>query len=142
MAAGLLMVDMIVTAITLLPRLFWSENLAYKRMGLSAMLVFLGAGLAMLALYLNTGLVGVSVAELTTTLLTGIFFLWVVRSYVPWFGVSRPPRQMVTRFFRLSSWFLIWRLVMQIMTASDLLILGMFAGQLVTTYSSPVCPET
>lgn len=145
LAAGLLMVDMIATAITLLPQaVLEGENLAYKRMGLSAMLVFVGAGLAVLALYLNTGLVGVSVAELSTTLLTGIFFLWVVRSYVPWFGVSRPSKQKVTSFFGLSGWFLIWRLVMQLMTASDLIILGMLgSAKLVTTYSlTKYAPET
>jgi O-antigen/teichoic acid export membrane protein len=113
-------------------------------MGMSALLVCVGAGLAVLALYLNTGLVGVSVAELFTTLLTGAFFLWVVRSYVPWFGVSRPSKPMVRQFFGLSGWFLVWRLVTQLMTASDLIILGGFASaQLVTVYSlTKYAPET
>jgi len=144
-AAGLLVVDMIATTLTVLPQsVLEGENLGYKRMGLSATLIFVGAGSAMLALYLNTGLVGVSVAELSTTLLTGLFFLWVVRSYVPWFGIARPSKQMVRQFFGLSSWFLIWRLVTQLMTASDLIILGTFASvQLVTIYSlTKYAPET
>jgi O-antigen/teichoic acid export membrane protein len=144
-SAALLMIDMIATAITLLPQsVLEGENLAYKRMGMSATLVLVGSGLAILALYLKTGIVGVSVAELTTTLLTGFFFLWVVRSYVPWFGVSRPSRKNVSQFFGLSSWFLVWRLVIQLMTASDLIILSMFASaQLVTTYSlTKYAPET
>lgn len=143
--AAVLMFDMITTTLTVLPQaVLEGENLAYKRMGLSAMLVCVGGGLAILALYLKTGLVGVAVAELSTTLITGLFFVWVVRSYVPWFGVARPPRQAVKRFFGLSGWFLIWRLVVQLMTASDLLILGMFgSATLVTTYSlTKYAPET
>lgn len=145
LAAAILMADMILTTLTVLPQsVLEGENMAYKRMGMSAMLVFLGGGLAVLALYLGTGLIGVAVAEIATTAITGFFFLWVVRSYVPWFGVARPTRQMVRDFFGLSGWFLIWRLVMQLMTASDLIILGMFASAgLVTTYSlTKYAPET
>jgi len=144
-AAGLLMADMIVTTLTILPQsVLEGENLGYKRMGLSATLVFVGSGLAILALYLNTGLVGVCVAELTTTLLTGLFFLYVVRSYVPWFGVARPSWPMVRQFFGLSGWFLVWRLVTQLMTASDLIILSMLgSAKLVTTYAlTKYAPES
>jgi O-antigen/teichoic acid export membrane protein len=144
-AAGLLMADMILTTLTIIPQsVLEGENLGYKRMGLSAMLVFVGSGLAVLALYLNTGLVGVAVAEVVTTFVTGLFFLSIVRSYVPWFGLARPTKQMVRDFFGLSGWFLIWRLVIQLMTASDLIILGAFASAgLVTTYSlTKYAPET
>jgi len=144
-AAGLLVIDMIATTLTVLPQsVLEGENLGYKRMGLSATLVFVGAGSAMLALYLNTGLIGVSVAELSTTLLTGLFFLWVVRNYVPWFGIAKPSKHMVRQFFGLSGWFLIWRLVTQLKTASDLIILGTFASvHLVTIYSlTKYAPET
>jgi O-antigen/teichoic acid export membrane protein len=143
--AALLMFDMITTTLADIPQaVLTGENLGYKRMGLTAALVFVGGGLAVLALYLKTGLVGVAVAELTTTLITGLFFVWVVRSYVPWFGVARPSWKAVKRFFGLSGWFLGWRLVMQLMTASDLLILGMFtSAALVTTYSlTKYAPET
>ncbi|HSJ87660.1 MAG TPA: hypothetical protein VK909_10660 [Anaerolineales bacterium] len=144
-AAGLLVVDMIATTLTVLPQsILEGENLGYKRMGMSAVLVVVGAGSAILALQLNTGLVGVAVAELSTTLLTGLFFLWVLRTYIPWVGVARPSREMVRRFFGLSGWFLVWRLVTQLMTASDLIILGMFASApLVTVYSlTKYAPET
>jgi O-antigen/teichoic acid export membrane protein len=145
LAAGLLVTDMIVTTLTVMPQsILEGENLGYKRMGLSATLVFVGGGLAMLALYLGTGLVGVAVAELVTTVLTGVLFFSVMRSYIPWFGLAKPPRQTVRQFFGLSWWFLLWRLVTQLMTASDLIILGMFASaEAVTTYSlTKYAPET
>jgi O-antigen/teichoic acid export membrane protein len=145
LAAGLLVARMILNTLTYLPRsVLEGENLGYKRMGLSATLVFVGGGLTILALYLNTGLVGVAVASLTTVLLTGLLFLFVVHSYVPWFGLAKPSSQAVRKFLGLSGWFMIWRLVMQLMMASDLVILGIFASaELVTTYAlTKYAPET
>ncbi|HET9493461.1 MAG TPA: hypothetical protein VFR15_04445 [Chloroflexia bacterium] len=145
LAAGLLMADMILTTLTSIPQsVLEGENLGYRRMGMSAMLVFLGGGLAVLALYLDLGLAGVCVAELVTTAITGLFYLTVVRSSVPWLGIARPTRQTIREFFSLSWWFLAWRVVMQLMMASDLIILGAFASiGLVTTYSlTKYAPET
>lgn len=144
-AAALLVLDMITTTLTVIPQsILEGENLGYKRMGMSTMLVIVGAGSAILALRLNTGLVGVAVAELSTTLLTGLFFLWVLRTYIPWVGIAHPSKEMMRQFLGLSGWFLIWRLVTQLMTASDLIILGMFASApLVTVYSlTKYAPET
>ena len=137
LATGLLVIKMIGFSLMHLPRsVLEGENLGYKRMGLSPTMVFVGGGLTILALYLNTGLVGVAAASLATALLTGLLYVFVVRSYVPWFGLAKPSRQAVRQFFGLSGWFLIWRLVMQLMMSSDLVILGMFASvELVTTYA-------
>ncbi len=137
LATGLLVIKMIAMTLMHLPRsVLEGENLGYKRMGLSPTMVFVGGGLTILALYLNTGLVGVAAASLATVILTGLLYVFVVRSYVPWFGLAKPSRQAVRQFFGLSGWFLIWRLVMQLMMSSDLVILGMFASlELVTTYA-------
>lgn len=145
LTAGLLVLRMITVTLTDLPRsVLEGENLGYKRMGLSAALSIVGGGLTILALYLDTGLVGVAVASLVTILLTGLLFVFVVRSNVPWFGLAKPSRQAVRRFFGLSGWFLIWRLVMQSMSSSGLIILGVFASaELVTVYSlTKYVPET
>jgi O-antigen/teichoic acid export membrane protein len=137
LAAGLLIVDLIVTDLVHLPQsVLLGENLEYKRMGLSAILVFVGGGLTATALYLNTGLVGVAAACLATALLTGAFFLQIVRSYVPWFGVAIPSFADVRGFFSLSGWFLAWRLVSQSLQTGDIVVLGILkSAELVTTYS-------
>ncbi|MEZ4656457.1 MAG: hypothetical protein R2911_02690 [Caldilineaceae bacterium] len=143
--AVLLVAQLIATTLTYLPQsVLEGENLGYKRMGMSAMLTFAGAGLTILALKLNTGLIGVAVANLIIVLATGLFYLFVARSQIHWFGYARPTRTAVRQFFGLSGWFLIWRLVMQLMTTSDLVILGMFAStDLVTTYAlTKYAPET
>ena len=120
------------------------ENLGYKRMGLTAVLIFVGGGLIVLALYLNAGLIGLAAANLATTLLTGVLFLQVVRTYVPWFGIARPSLRTVRKFFGLSSWFLVWVLIVNLMMASDIVVLGMLdSAEIVTTYSlTKYAPET
>jgi len=144
-AAALLVVDMIMTSLTEVPRsVLQGENLGYKRMGLSAGLVFVGTGLTALALWLEAGLVGVATAELARTLLTGLLFLQVTRAYVPWFGAARPLKGAVRQFLGLSGWFLAWNLIMQLMRGSDVVILGFFGSpELVTGYSlTRYAPET
>jgi len=120
------------------------ENLGYKRMGLSATLVYVGGGFTWLALYLDTGIVGVAAAALATTLLTGILFLLIARIYTPWFGLARPSFEASRRFLGLSWWFLVWNLAMRVMKASDAVVLGVLDSVgLVTTYAlTKYAPET
>jgi len=120
------------------------ENLGYKRMGLSTALVFVAAGLTALALYLQSGIVGVVVADLTGTLLSGALMLQIARASIPWFGVARPLRGAVRRFLGLSGWFLAWNLVMRLMRATDVVVLGVFgSAELVTRYTlTRYAPET
>ena len=136
-AAGLLVARSIVATLVRIPQsVLEGENLGYKRMGLSAAIICVGGGFTWLALYLNTGLVGVAVANLATVLLTGPFYLLLVRAYVDWFGVLRTSARAVRRFFGLSGWFIVWRLVTRVLMASDVVILGVLASaELATIYS-------
>ena len=48
----------------------------------------------------------------------------------------RPARRAARRFLGLSAWFLAWRTIMQVMRASDLVLLGMLASvESVASYS-------
>ncbi|MFQ5544446.1 MAG: lipopolysaccharide biosynthesis protein, partial [Acidiferrobacterales bacterium] len=144
-AAAILVVSLIIVSIADVPRsVLTGENLGYKRMGLSALLVAVGGALTALALYLNAGLVGVATASLAATILTGVLFLKVARVHVPWFGIAKPLRGAVRSFLRLSGWFLVWGLVMRLMRASDVVILGILeSAELVTIYSlTKYVPET
>lgn len=90
----------------------------------------------MLALWLDSGVIGVSLASLATTILTGALFLQVARAHIPWFGVARPTRKSTSKFLALSGWFLGWNLVMRSIAAGDVLVLGIFdSAELVTTYT-------
>ncbi len=145
LAIAILVVDLIMTTLSEIPHsVLQGENLGYKRMGLSALLIFLGGGLTALSLYFKTGLLGVAVAELAATTVTGIFYVQVVRNYISWFGMMLPTTAAIRRFLGLSGWFLVWNLVSQLMRASDVVILGVFASaEMVTVYTlTKYVPET
>lgn len=144
-ATALLVANLIFTNLAEIPQsVLRGENLGYKRMGMTTMFVLLGGGLMALALFFKTGLIGVAFANLITTVLTGVLFLVIVRSYVKWFGVSKPVFSAVRKFLSLSWWFLAWNLVLQLLKAGDVVILGIFdSAELVTHYSlTRYIPET
>lgn len=144
-ATAVLVLQMTLLTLADLPHaVMEGENIGYKRMGMSTVLVLLGGALNALAIVLKTGIIGVATSSVIVTLLTGVFFLKVTKSYVPWFGIAKPARGALQSFLGLSWWFLLWRLVMQFMMASDSALLGIFASvQLVTGYSlMKYMPET
>jgi O-antigen/teichoic acid export membrane protein len=136
-AAALLACDAIALSLLSIPRsALQGENLGYKRMGLSATMILLGGGLMAVAVSLDTGIVGVAVANVATTLLTGLLFWRVARKYLPWFGIERPPRARSRWFLGLSGWFTGWKLVFELMTAGDVIVLGIFGSvEMVTVYT-------
>lgn len=136
-AAAIVVVNFIVLSLAYLPEsVLHGENLAYKRLGLSTAVVLLGGVFTAVAVVLGGGLVGVASALLSTTLLTGVVYLRIVRQQVAWFGIARPLRGAVRKFVGLSWWFMLWNLVMQMMRGADIILLG-FVGSasLVTGYS-------
>ena len=144
-AAFILLIDMIAVNLVEIPRsVLDGENLGYKRMGFTAVLMGIGGGLTFLALHFQMGIAGVATATLLTTCLTGVFFLSVVRSYVRWFGAAKPSWQSIRKFFGLSSWFVAWFFVSQLMRSSDVVVLGLADSvELVSFYSlTKFVPET
>lgn len=137
LAAAVLVAELIVTNLVTIPQsVVQGENLGYKRMGLSTVVVVLGGGLTATAAILGGGLVGVAAAALATTVLTGGVFLWVARRHVPWFGAARAPWRTVRSFLRLSGWFLVWNLVALVMRGGDVVVLGIAgSAELVTVYT-------
>jgi O-antigen/teichoic acid export membrane protein len=137
LAAALLVVDLIISGLAFLPQsVLQGENLGYKRLGLSTSLVFVARTMMLIAVYLGLGIVGLAVATVVTTALSGAVYLHIVRSQVPWFGIAQPSFSAVRRFAGLSSWFLLWNLINQVMRAGDLVVLGIAASPaLATTYA-------
>ena len=144
-AAAIMVLNVVMTSLSNLPRsVMEGENLGYKRMGASALLVILGGGFTWMALILKTGLVGVSLAALLITLITGIFFFGIVKNYSPWFGYKKSSAADTRQFLGLSIWFTLWNMIMSLMTASDVVVLGVFKSvNAVTSYSlTKYAPET
>ena len=143
--AGLLVLNMIIDTLSSVPQVtLQGENLGYKRMGMSVVLVFAGGGFTWLALYLKAGIVGVAAAVVASTLATGLFYLWVVRIHIPWFGVARPRLADTRQMLGLSWWFMGWNLVTSLLLASDVVVLGLLNSvESVTNYSlTKYVPET
>jgi O-antigen/teichoic acid export membrane protein len=142
---GILVANLAITGVTTIPMsVLQGENLGYKRMGLTTATVLLGGGLVWLALYLDTGLVGVGASALITTILTGIVFFKITRMNAKWFRISFPSFRQTRQFLGLSIWFQGWNLVMKLMTASDVVLLGfLISAEAVTGYTlSKYAPET
>jgi O-antigen/teichoic acid export membrane protein len=143
--AGLLVANMIVNTLSSIPQVtLQGENLGYKRMGMSVILVFVGGSLTWLALYLQTGIVGVAAAVVTSTFVTGLFYLWVVKTYTSWFGVAKPRLADTRQMLGLSGWFMGWNMVTTLLLASDVVVLGLLNSvESVTNYSlTKYVPET
>jgi len=143
--AGLLVMNLIVSTLSSIPQVtLEGENLGYKRMGMSVVLVIAGGVFTWLALYLKTGIIGVAVAVVTSTLATGLFYFWVVRTNTPWFGAARPQVVDTRQMLGLSWWFMGWNLVTSLLLASDVVVLGLLDSVVsVTDYSlTKYVPET
>lgn len=137
LAAMILVVDAAVFSLFYLPQsLLQGENLGYKRLGLSVLLVIAGKAMLVTAVLLHFQIVGLAVATLAATILVGLTYVHIVRTQVRWFGIARPRSSEVRGFVGLSWWFLLWNLVMQMMQAADVVVLGVVASPvLVTTYT-------
>lgn len=135
-AAAILVADLVLINLLTIPQsVVQGENLGYKSMGLSTLVLFIGGGVTAAAVLLGGGLIGVTASLAATTVMTGAVFLRVARKNVGWFGIARPPLRTIGAFLRLSGWFLAWNLVMQLMRASDVVVLGIVASpELVTIY--------
>lgn len=120
------------------------QNQGYRRIGYSVLVFFLNGGLTWLALYLKTGIIGISISYLIQGLIVGVFYLLVCRTYIPWFGIKRPPKSLVKHFLGLSWWFLASDVVANITFASDVVILGLLGSvESVTSYTlTKYIPET
>ncbi|MGD9704285.1 MAG: lipopolysaccharide biosynthesis protein [Acidimicrobiia bacterium] len=133
----LLGVDSINVSLLTIPQsTLQGENLGYRRMGLSTVLVLLSGLLTAGALWLDFSIIGVAVVNMIATLYTGAVFWRITKTHVPWFGLARPRRDEVRWFFGLSSWFMMWKLVNQLMMSGDVLVLGVLGSvELVGIYS-------
>lgn len=143
--AGLLVLNIIVSTLSSIPQVtLQGENLGYKLMGMSVILVLAGGGFTWLALYFKAGIVGVAAAAVTSTLTTGLFYLWFVRSHTLWFGAMRPQLVDIRQMLGLSWWFMGWNLVTTLLLASDVVVLGLLNSvESVTNYSlTKYVPET
>ncbi len=123
----LLVANMIVDTLSNVPQsVLQGQNLAYKRMGMSAGLIVAGGLFTWLAIHFNLGLIGVAISVILETALTGFLFLAIIRGYAVWFGAAKPHWEELREILERSWWFLGWNLVTSLLLASDVVVLGLF----------------
>ena len=137
LTAAVLVAGVVVMGLTNIPWASLSgENLGYKRMGITAAFEFVGGGLMVMAVIFDAGLIGLAVATVSVTLMSGLLYLWLARIYIPWFGLARPDGSAVRRFLGLSWWFLLWNFVTRMTMGGDIVVLGIAgSASQVTSYS-------
>ena len=137
LTCALLALSLLVGTLAALPEaVLRGMNLGYKRMGLQAGLEVVGGVLVAGAIYVGLGMVGAAGAQIAFATLMGLCFWWVVRKYVPWFGVARPTRTEIRGLLGLSLWYSAGEAVTKLLLASDVIILGMvLSPTAVTTYA-------
>lgn len=135
--AFVLVSNILLDALSSIPQgVLQGENLGYKRMGITAGLVLFGGGVTWFAIYLKTGIVGVSFSVLLKTVLAGIVLFLIVSRYVKWFGFAKPLKTDMHVMLGRSGWFLGWNLVTTLLIASDVVVLGLCSSIVaVTNYS-------
>jgi O-antigen/teichoic acid export membrane protein len=134
LTAALLTVSLVFGNLASLPEsVLRGMNLGYKRMGLQAGLEVVGGALMAGAIYLGLGMLGAAGAQVAFALLMGLCFWWVVRKYVPWFGVERPTKADVKGLLSLSLWYSAGEAITKLQLASDVLILGIVLSPAVVT---------
>jgi len=141
----LLVVNLMALNVVILPQsILQGENLGYKRIGLAAVLTMLSGIFTWAVLQLKLGIVGVAVVALSTTIFTGFLYLRVTRANITWYGIESPSFHEFGAFLKLSLWFMAWTLIMQLMMASDVIVLGFLESvESVTSYSlTKYVPET
>ena len=99
-------------------------NLGYKRMGLQAGLEVLGGALIAAGVSIGLGMAGAAGAQVVFAMLSGLAFWWVVKKYVPWFGVARPARPELRGLLSLSLWYSAGEAITKLQLASDVIVLG------------------
>jgi len=110
-------------------------NLGYKRMGLQAGLEVLGGALVAAGVSIGLGMAGAAGAQVVFAMLSGLAFWWVVRKYVPWFGVARPTRPELRGLLSLSLWYSAGEAITKLQLASDVIVLGIvLSPAAVTSY--------
>lgn len=103
-------------------------NLAYKRIGIRAIITILGGGLTAGVLYKGYGIVGMAVVQIVISTATGLSFWWIIKRNIPWFGFTKVAAKDVLSFIKLSGWFMLMKFADLISQSIDMILLGYLAG--------------
>lgn len=118
-------------------------NLAYKRMGIRAVIVAIGGVLKVLVISQGYGLIGLSVVQVLNAVIVGSTFYFIVKKNLPWFSFGKASRERIRSFGKLSGWFMGFSILKMLLLNSDKVFLGYLAGpRLVSNYALTMFTST
>ncbi len=111
-------------------------NLGYRMTVAKVVAEIVGGALLAAAVLLHLGLIGLAVAFSLAVFMSGAINHFNARRDVPWYGVARPARDDVRKFFGFSAWVFSWTLVNKLVLFSDVVIIGLvMSADEVTKYT-------
>lgn len=102
------------------------SNLDYTAMGWRSLINLLVSLLGLVAVKCGLSLVGLASAACLGAIITGLFWLYLARKFVPWFGAAKPSRTELKSFAGNTGWTLLSSLGQALLTASDVILIGYF----------------
>lgn len=102
------------------------SNLDYTALGWRSLINLLVSLLGLVAVKCGLSLVGLASAALLGAIITGLFWLYLARKFVPWFGAAKPSRTELVSFAGNTGWTLLSSLGQALLTTSDILLIGYF----------------
>jgi O-antigen/teichoic acid export membrane protein len=130
----IMLFNLIISGLFLLPKeTLGGMNLGYKRIGFTALISILGGIFTALLIYLGYGLVGVAIAQVIITIITGIVFVCLVKRHLSWFGFSKPFPDELRIFFQKSFWYGIWGFIEKALFSSEIIILSIMSSSIIVT---------
>lgn len=99
-------------------------NLDYKSLGLRTVVAFIVPLLGLLTVLNGGGIIGLATASTIGSLMLGFMWYYIVRKFVPWYGISRPTRLDCVKFTQQSAWNLGVSAGLAVLTTSDVFLVG------------------
>ena len=108
--------------------LLQAMNLAYKRIGVRAIIILFGGVLSVILLKLNYSIISLALVQLLVVILTGLTLYYIAKKNIIWLKILKVKFKNILEFTSLSVVFFLQRLGNLANISSDLLLLGYFAG--------------
>lgn len=118
---------------TLFDSLLKGMNLAYKRLGLKAVVSVLNALLIILVLKLNYGIIGIACVELITVIILILLLINILKKNISFFKIEKPNIYGCKRYFKQTISFFLFSIIKTISNNSDLIIIGYFISPAMVT---------
>lgn len=108
-------------------------NMAYKRIGIRALITVISGVLAISVLYMGFGIKGLAFVNILSVLITGITIWWIVRKNISWFGTTKIDLDSTKYMIKKSGKFMLERFIKLMNKSIDLILLGYFIGPIYVT---------